>query len=102
VKILLGLGASRVEEHILALNAYAAEELHSRGWQIASPWGAKERSGLLSFFSPTVKAEEIEAMLRSANVDVAVRDGKLRMSPSYYNDRNDVDRLIEALPRSGL
>jgi cysteine desulfurase / selenocysteine lyase len=101
VKILLGLGAHRVEEHILELNAYAAEELRSLGWQIASPWAAQERSGLLSFFSPAVKAEEAEAMLRAANVDVAVRDGKLRMSPSYYNNRNDVDRLIEALPRGG-
>jgi len=98
VKILLGLGPRRVEEHILGLTAYAAEGLRSRGWQIASPWKADERSGLLSFFSATAKAEQLEPRLRDAGVDVAVRDGNLRISPSYFNDQQDIDRLLEALP----
>jgi cysteine desulfurase / selenocysteine lyase len=100
VKILLGLGPRRVQDHILALNAYAAEGLRSRGWQIASPWQADERSGLLSFFSPTAQAEDLETRLRTAGVDAAVRNGKLRISPSYYNDRDDIDRLLAALPRT--
>ena len=98
VKILLGLGPRRVEEHILGLTAYAAEGLRSRGWRITSPWSPNERSGLLSFFAPTVGAEQLEPRLRAAGVDVAVRDGKLRISPSYYNDRDEVDRLLESLP----
>jgi selenocysteine lyase/cysteine desulfurase len=99
VKVLLGLGPRRVQEHILALNSYAAEGLRSRGWQIASPWQAEERSGVLSFYSTTAQAENLEACLRDAGIDVAVRDGKLRISPSYYNDRDDIDRLLAALPR---
>jgi selenocysteine lyase/cysteine desulfurase len=98
VKILLGLGPRRVEEHILALAAHAAEGLRARGWHIASPWRPHERSGLLSFFSPEVDAQCLEARLHAAGVDLAVRDGKLRLSPSYYNDRDDIDRLLEALP----
>jgi len=99
VKILLGLGPRRVQEHILDVTAYAAEGLRSRGWQIASPWQANERSGLLSFFSPAADADDLEMRLRAAGIDVAVRDGKLRASPSYYNDRDDIDRLLQALPR---
>src|SRR5262249_16649613 len=94
VKILLGLGARRVQDHILGLTAYAAEGLRARGWQIASPWNPNERSGLLSFFAETVRAEQLESQLRAAGVDVAVRDGRLRISPSYYNDRDDIDRLL--------
>jgi len=99
LKILLGLGPQRVQEHILDLTAYAAERLRSRGWHIASPWQSSERSGLLSLSSPAVKAEHVEDRLRAAAVDVAVRDGKLRISPSYFNDRQEIDRLMEALPR---
>jgi len=98
VKMLLGLGSQRVQEHILELTAYAAEGLRSRGWQIGSPWRLEERSGLLSFFSATAKAEQAERHLRAAGVDVAVRDGKLRISPSYFNDREDIDRLLQSLP----
>jgi cysteine desulfurase / selenocysteine lyase len=99
VKILLGLGTRQVEERILALTAHAAEGLRARGWRIASPLGNGERSGLLSFFSPQVNAERVEAQLRAAGVDLAVRDGRLRVSPSYYNDRDEIDRLLHALPR---
>src|SRR5262249_23399525 len=98
VKILLGLGPRRVQEHILDLTAYSAEGLRSRGWHIASPWRSNERSGLLSFFSPTAKAAVVERRLHDAGVDVAVRDGRLRISPSYFNDREDIERLLEALP----
>src|SRR5262249_49266155 len=97
-KIPPGLGPRRVQEHILDLTAYAAEGLRSHGWQIASPWRADERSGLLSFFSPAANAEQVEGRLRGAAVDVAVRDGRLRISPSYFNDRQDIDRLLDALP----
>src|SRR5262249_7597917 len=99
VKMLLGLGPRRVQEHILDLTAYAADGLRSRGWEIASPWNAHERSGLLSFFSYRIDAHRLEAQLRAAGIDLAVRDGKLRISPSYYNDRDDIDRLLDALPR---
>ena len=99
VKLILGLGPRAVQEHILGLTDYAAERLRSRGWQIASPRRPDERSGLLSFCSPAAQAEQLESRLRAACVDVAVRDGKLRISPSYYNDRQDIDRLMEALPR---
>jgi len=98
VKILLGLGPQRVQDHILGLTASAAEDLRSRGWRIASPWKPSERSGLLSFFSAAAQAEQLEPRLRAAGVDVAVRDGKLRISPSYFNDRQDIQRLLEALP----
>src|SRR5262249_19747520 len=98
VKILLGLGPQRVEDHILGLTAYAAEGLRSRGCQIASPLRPSKRSGLLSFFSATADAEHLELRLRSAGVDVAVRDGKLRISTSYFNDRQDIERLLESLP----
>ena len=98
VKMLLGLGPRRVEEHILGLTARAADGLRSRGWEIASPWNAQERSGLLSFFSRRIDADRLEARLRTAGIDLAVRDGKLRISPSYYNDQDDIDRLLDALP----
>jgi cysteine desulfurase / selenocysteine lyase len=98
VKILLGLGPQRVQEHILGLTTYAAEGLRSRGWQIASPWKVNERSGLLSFFSARANVEQLEPQLRAAGVDIAVRDGKLRISPSYFNDRQDIERLLESLP----
>ena len=98
VRLLLGLGAATVERYILGLVEYAAESLKMRGWQIVSPFGVLERSGLLSFRKAGIDVESVAARLESAAIDLAVRDGALRISPSYFNNRSDIDRMVRELP----
>jgi cysteine desulfurase/selenocysteine lyase len=98
-RIILGLGPKIVEEHIIGLVGYAAEALQARGWQIVSPLGNGERSGLLSFREPGVDMEAVALHLARRGVDVAVRDGAIRISPSYYNTPADIDQLVRELPR---
>jgi len=99
VGIQLALGPHAIENHILSLNALAAERLRSKGYRIVSPTGEGERSGILSFRHPAVASDEIANRLSQAGVDVAVRGNALRISPSYYNDEQEVGRFIEALPK---
>lgn len=99
IKMQLGLGTETVERHIVGLADYAADGLRQRGWSIASPCTAEERSGLLSFYSPKADVGRLETSLRAAGVDLAIRDGKLRISPSYYNDFDDIDRLLSEIGR---
>jgi len=101
-RILLGLGTRIVERHILDLVGYAADALQARGWQIVSPLRNGERSGLLSFRKPGVDVEAVALHLATRGVDVAVRDSGLRISPSYYNNRSDIDRLIEELANAAF
>lgn len=98
VRLQLSLGTKNIERHILALNARAAEGLARLGWTIASSTIAGERSGLLSFFAAKADVEATAMRLRTAGVDLAVRDGRLRISPSFYNDESDIDRLLAELP----
>lgn len=98
-KMLLGLGARNIERYILGLVEYAADVLQTCGWTIVSPMSQAERSGLLSFRKPGADVDAISARLEAAGVDVAVRDGALRISPSYYNNCSDIDRLVSELPR---
>lgn len=100
VKIQLALGPREIERHILGLTALAAEKLRSKGYRIVSPIGEGERSGILSFRHPIVTSDEIANRLSQAGVDVAVRGNALRISPSYYNDEQEVGRFIEALPNN--
>ena len=43
----------------------------------------------------------IAERLREAGIDVAVRAGALRMSPTVYNDEDDVRTLVSALLSEG-
>lgn len=98
VRMQLQLTPAAIEGHILGLNEHAAEELRRRGYEIVSPFGPGERSGNLSFRHPTRPGEEIEARLKEAGVDLAIRGGRMRISPSYYNDVAEIDRFVAALP----
>jgi selenocysteine lyase/cysteine desulfurase len=39
----------------------------------------------------------VDAKLKRAKVSARVSEHWIRLSPSVYNDMNDVDRLLEAL-----
>ena len=99
VRVQLALGPREIENHILGLNALAAEKLKRKDYQVVSPMGDGERSGILSFCHPKVASDVIANRLSQAGIDVAVRGNALRISPSYYNDEQEVDRFIEALPK---
>jgi cysteine desulfurase / selenocysteine lyase len=98
VQTFLELGMPRVTRHILGLTGLAADTLKRKGYEILSPWRDSERSGILSFRHPSTPADEIAQRMRDAGVDLAVRAGALRISPSFYNNSSDITRLVEALP----
>lgn len=97
IQILLERGADDVESHILELTARAKDGLRAKGYEVVSPDGARERSGIVAFRHPTIAATEIDRALQQASVDVAVRRDALRISPSYYNDADEIDRFLSAL-----
>jgi selenocysteine lyase/cysteine desulfurase len=98
VDILLELGSDRVEQQLLNLTGHAAEGLRKLGYTIISPFGENERSGILSFNHQKIDGEKIAELMAEAKVDLAVRGGALRISPTYYNDKSDIDRFLNALP----
>jgi len=98
VQLHLALGPDNEERYILGLNALAERGLEGKGYQIVSPRGKGEISGILSFRHPSVPPERIAERLHAAKVQLAIRGGNLRISPSVYNDETEIGRLLEALP----
>ncbi|MBL4889989.1 MAG: aminotransferase class V-fold PLP-dependent enzyme, partial [Candidatus Lindowbacteria bacterium] len=63
-----------------------------------SSQNAGERSGILSFETAGDPAE-VAAGLTEANIEVAARGGRLRISPHYYTTDEDIDRLCSAMQK---
>ncbi|CAD6560744.1 aminotransferase class V-fold PLP-dependent enzyme [Paraburkholderia sabiae] len=98
VRMHLAVTPIAAQEKIASVVSYAAERLQSRGWRIISPRSHPgETSGLLSFTKESLDVEKVAKSMNSAGVDLAVRAGALRISPSFYNDESDIDRMMAAL-----
>lgn len=98
VEQIMRLGTERIEQHIRQLTGLAYDGLKSRSYQIVSSFEEKERSGILCFKHPSLPAQQVWQRLQEAGVDLAVRGSALRMSPSFYNDEDEIDAMLAALP----
>ena len=98
VELHLALGPANEERYILGLNTLATRGLEAKGYVIVSPQGNGETSGILSFRHPTLRPERIADRLQAAKINLAIRGGNLRISPSVYNDEAEIGRFLEALP----
>ncbi|HKF78261.1 MAG TPA: aminotransferase class V-fold PLP-dependent enzyme [Candidatus Dormibacteraeota bacterium] len=98
IDLLERLGPSQVEEQVLRYAAEVGEALEDRGWEIVSSRLAGERSAILSAVREGVDPVAVQAELRRRHVACAVRAGRMRISVHAYNDRADLDRLLDCLP----
>jgi len=98
VRMHLCVTPAAAQQRIGALVEHAEEGLMRMGWRILSPRERQsERSGLLSFTRDGLDVSGTVKALDAAGVDLAARAGALRISPSFYNNEDDIDRLLSAL-----
>ena len=93
--LLVEVGLDRIEQRILHLTAELAEGVRSRGAEILSPCGNAERSGILTF--RLGDAARLSAALEEAGVVLRRRAGGIRLSPHFYNDGDDVARVLDTI-----
>jgi len=91
-------GTGAIAAQILSLTAYAAEKLEAKGYLVMSPCDDSRRAGLVLFQHPSHANEIILNALTEACVTAAVRGGKVRFSPHFYNTIEEMDRAVSALP----
>ena len=105
----LGMGA--VREHERELAGYALERLRSLDWlQIHGPLDPERRGALVSFVDPEIHPHDLAQVLDTRGI--AIRAGHhcaqplmrrldvaatARASFAVYNDRDDVDALVDGL-----
>ncbi len=96
--LIFEVGPERIESHVLGLGDRVMTGLEQRGYQVASPRGAAERSGIVLLRHETHDARTLCRALRRRDIVAIERDGGVRVSPHFYNSPGEVDRLLETLP----
>jgi cysteine desulfurase/selenocysteine lyase len=98
IELFLEIGPAKIEEHLLALNTYLSDQLEARKFEVISSRKPGEMSAVVTCQHAAHPAGELQQYLLSKNIIAASRLGRLRISPHFYNTREDIDALLAVLP----
>ena len=72
------------------------KELRARGYQPMTPLDSK--TSMVAFALKDARGKLAES-LKAANIRITVSQNRFRVSVAVFNDMNDIDRLLDVLPK---
>jgi len=90
---ILDLGVNSIQKHAQQLIGILQRELPRIGYPSMTPPDAG--SPIATFLVKDAAA--VGGKLERGNVDVSLENGRMRISPSIYNTKSDIEQLLEAL-----
>jgi selenocysteine lyase/cysteine desulfurase len=86
------VGVDRIEGHTIDHLARRLQEgLEKQGHRLFTPPG--NRSSIVTFYTAKL-ASDVRSAFQSANIEVTVREGTVRISPALFNNADDIDRCL--------
>lgn len=96
VELLTSAGIDGVAAHVRSLGDRLIAGATAKGYRLVTP---DERAGSVCFTTGDRRPPDVAEALRTGHrTEVAAREGRLRVSPHFYNTHEQIDRLIGHLP----
>jgi selenocysteine lyase/cysteine desulfurase len=95
IRFIESFGIRNVFKRVTELNMSVGKSLSNLGFKVISPIGNEYSSGILSFKHPDHL--RLYNWLISHNIKVSIREDLIRISPHFYNNESDMDRLLICL-----
>jgi cysteine desulfurase / selenocysteine lyase len=93
---LLRTGTLEIEQRALALNRHLTEQLASAGWRVLSPLGDEATRSAETLVAADDPARVVRH-LSQRGVAVTQKPQGFRVATHFFNDEDDIARLIDAL-----
>ena len=93
-------GPAAVYRRVRGITDELVDGLKDLDGRVVSPRGEREWSGIVSFAPTGVPAREVAARLLRRGVYVALRKGRLRISPHFYNTSAEVGAFLDVLGKA--
>ena len=88
------IGIENIERRVKELTDYLCEKAEAKGCEIVSPRGGDEWSGIVLIRLPKQDPHILEEQLREELIMVHAMRGCLIMGMNFYNNFEDIDRLV--------
>ena len=95
LKLLLNYGIESIERRIIELTDYLIKKVKDLDWKLQTPEDAEHRSGIVNFLMDNIEKRVYE--LAEKGIIVSPRARGIRVSPHFYNTREEIDLLIDEL-----
>ncbi len=92
VELMLETGPDLIEQRVMQLAQSAGDRLRELGAEVA-----ESGSQIVAAKFPGLDPSHLARELKKKDVNVAARHGFLRVSPHFYNNNDDLERLCEAI-----
>ena len=98
VEFLLGIGTDRLAPAVQSLADRAATAVQRKGYELLQERTPETGAGIISFRRADIDSRMVVRRLRDAGFEAAPRQGWVRVSPHFYIDPEEMDRMGETLP----
>ncbi len=97
MKMLLEDGLENINRRITKLTDHLIQKVKNLGLKLQTPEEKHHRSGIVNFKTP--KPQKTGERLARKGIIVSARSHGIRVSPHYYNTKEEIDRLIEEIKK---
>lgn len=97
MKLVQAVGLEKIEQEIGQITGAIKEGAMRRGFNLGSPVDPKKHGALI-----TLRSHKVDLLVKRLEADGVItssRDNNLRLSPHFYNNQADVDRLLDVLTK---
>jgi len=99
VKLLDESGVGNIQRHLEELSNYLCELLAGKNYEIVSSRAKSEKSQIVCIkHLGGVSPAEIAKRLERENIIVSPRNDRIRIAPHFFNNQEDIEKLVEVLP----
>jgi cysteine desulfurase/selenocysteine lyase len=95
IEMMLEIGPQEIEQKVLRNTKYLMNELKLRDIKLYTDTDENHLSGIVSFFYN--QAEALFEYLKKNQISVSLREGKIRVSPHFYNNTEDLNILLQTI-----
>ncbi len=99
LELLRSVGIAEIEKYLAELTGYLCERMGEKNYELISSRAPGESSQIVCFkHRGGLSSQEIYHGLEAKKIIVSARGDRLRIAPHFFNNQEDIDRLVEALP----